>query len=228
MANKNTYFITDLKGIFIAPGPTLGKLMGKKQWIISFLLICAVVFALSYVYAPAVIENLSQQLADQEIGGITKPTPLNRALVSISFLFRFLLRLTVGAFFLYLFFGIAGAKGVYANFFSVTVNAAIIGSLLPEILQFLLFLSNAKTTAVANATILFPSAAPGTWNHAILSQIDIFYLWFLFIVALGIASYAKIGKLKSILIALCYFIFRSAIVVLLSVLFAKLRGSIQI
>jgi len=173
------------------------------------------------------MKKMAEQLPDDQLASLTQPTLIKKSLVSIFKLFFFLLRLIIGAFFIYLFFGIGGAKGVFVNFFSITINASIIGSVIPELLNFALILLKTTGPIITNLTLLFPSLPSESWTYAILSQIDFFYLWFLVVIALGIASYAKLSKLKSFSTAILFFLFRSTIFVLLSILAIKLATSLQ-
>ena len=118
-------------------------------------------------------------------------------------------------FFVYLFFGIGGSKGMYVNFFSLTVNAAIVGVLIPMIIKFVFFIFSINVGLFSNITVFFPSLHPESWRYVILSQIDIFYLWFVVIIALGVSVYSKMKKNKAIFISLLFFLFRSTVMVLI-------------
>ena len=141
MIDKLSSMLTDLRGIVIKPGVTLGKMMEKKQWMAMFLLICVITLIISYYSAPETLKQMSEQLPEDYANGFAKPSVLKKSFLSVFSVFLLFFQLIIGTFFIYLFFGIGGSKGEYANFFSLTVNAAVVGTLIPMTIRgiFLLF-----------------------------------------------------------------------------------------
>lgn len=225
-------YLKDLKGIISSPGPTLGKLMEKKQWTATLVLILAFVFIFSYMTAPAKIAKSQELLQESEIAdyvpedqleNFQKITGTKRIMVSLWAVFIAFVILAVASFFIYLFYGIGGAEGVYSNYFSIVVNASIIDTVLPLILGILSVLSGIGIAAYSNlANIL--NLFPNTITYLIVSQFDIFHIWYLIAVALGIAVFSKISQKKSLIIVLVYFIFTAILKILFSYLSIKILG----
>ena len=170
---------------------------------------------------------MSEQLPEDYVSGLAKPSVFNKTFISIFKVFFLFLRIAVGAFFIYLFFGIGGVKGVYVNFFSITVAASVVGTLIPMIIRAAFLLVNTGNDFSLNLTLLFPSMSPLTWKYAILSQFELFYLWFVVLIALGVSYYSKMNKIKTLFISVLFFLFRSAIAVLLYMLVIKMKNSVQ-
>ena len=230
MIDKLSSMLTDLRGIVIKPGVTLGKMMEKKQWMAMFLLICVITLIISYYSAPETLKQMSEQLPEDYANGFAKPSVLKKSFLSVFSVFLLFFQLIIGTFFIYLFFGIGGSKGEYANFFSLTVNAAVVGTLIPMTIRgiFLLFDYYIKDDKFLNLTVFFPAIHPESWSYAILSQFEIFYLCFIVLIALGVSSYSKMGKIKTLIISILFFIFRSTVVILFYMLVSKLMHSLNI
>lgn len=226
MINKFNNFVEDVKGIITKPGITLGRLMENKQWIGAFLFICITVFVITYLSAPAIIKQLAQTLPEDQIGGLREATATAKTFVSLSMIFILFLKLVIVAFFIYLFFGIGGAEGVYVNYFSITMNAAIVGTLIPGIIQSILLLFHIKIALFSDLTVLFPGMSPESWKYVILSQFEFFSIWFIIIVALGVSTFSKMNKIKCLVISIFYFIFKSTVIILFSMLLIKLKNSL--
>jgi hypothetical protein len=215
-------FFTNLKGIFISPGHTLGKLMEKKQWVAMLIFLLTAVFIFTLVSAPGLAEKsrisgfLPEQLED--MGNISGFRLIMASLWSVIIT---LITLAIASFFCYLFYGIAGAEGTYANFFTVVVHASIIGTLIPMIMGFISLASGFSLVRLFNPAWLVP-VSPNSLGFIILTQFNLFYIWYLMVIASGIAHFSKLSFRKCLIVAITYFIFMSAIKVAFSFLFLKL------
>jgi hypothetical protein len=225
-------FLNDLKGIIVTPGSTLGKLMEKKQWIATLILILVFVFVFSYISAPAKMaqsqelleeSQMSEYLSAEELEDFQNMTGSRRIMVALWGTFITFLVLVVAAFFVYLFYGIGGTEGVYSNYFTIVVNASIIDTVLPLLLGILSILSGIGIAALSNLANLL-ALAPNTMTYLIVSQIDLFNIWYLVALALGIAVFSKISQKKSLFIAGIYFLFTTALKILFSYLSVKILG----
>jgi len=225
-------FLKDLKGILSSPGATLGKLMEKKQWVATLTLILTFVFIFSYISAPAKMAKSQELLKDSEVADyLTEEqledfqniTSTKRIMVALWAAFIALIILTVASFFIYLFYGIGGTEGVYSNYFSIVVNASIIDTILPLLLGILSFFSGIGIAAYSNlANIL--ALAPNTITFLVVSQFDIFQIWYLIAIALGVAVFSKISQKKSLIIVLIYFVFTAILKILFAYLSIKILG----
>lgn len=217
-------FIDDLKGIFITPGPTLGKLMEKKRWTAVFFLLLGLVFLFTLVSAPGLAEKsrfagvFPEQM--QDLG------PLSGFRLVMAGLWAAIITgitLTIAGFFCYLFYGIAGAEGTYVHFFTAVVQASIIGTGIPVLLGFI-----SLASGIPLAHLFTPAwAVPVPRNslvHIILGQFNLFYIWYLLVIAAGVARFSKLTFKKCLGVAITYFLFMSSVKVAFSFLFLKLMS----
>lgn len=226
-------FFDDLKGIFVKPGPTLGRMMTRKQWAAGFALIVVLIGIFSFITLPHEmaqssewLENsrFAEVLADQSGGAINYTSSFQRSLLTAGALFSLVLSLAVGTFFVYLFYGIGGTEGMYVNYFSLVVNASIIDTVIPAFLSMVSIPLGINLVGFTNATLFFPNLPGNTFKALLLAQLDVFSIWYLVVIAAGVAVFAGITFKKSLRIAIFYFCFRTAVIVLFSYLSMKMFG----
>jgi hypothetical protein len=215
--------IKNFKGIFTSPGPTLGKLMEKKQWLAALVLILALVFIFTYLATPELMNKArdSEYLYPEQLEYLGNISGFKLVMAGFWGMFITLLTFFAAAFLTYLFFGIARAEGTYANYFSLVVNTSLIGKALPLILSILSVLFRLPLTEFSNLAALIP-VSPGSLAFMILSKFDIFYIWYLVAMAAGVSVYSKMNLRKCLVVALLYFGFVSTVKIAFSVLFFKL------
>lgn len=218
-------FFLDMKGIFTDPGQTLGGIMERKQWIPAFFLIGIFLCIATYIIFPFQMEKSAEMLSQLNADGPTIPSAALQKIAAFAGVFFFFIQVTIVAFFLYLFYGIGGSDGVYANFLAVTVNGAIVGTLIPTVLRVFFILLRIDIEPNITPAVFMTQLQPHSWTYLIFSQFGIFTLWFMVIVAMGIGVHSKMGIRKTLAIMFVYFIFRSTILVLFAKLFAMLRDS---
>ena len=106
------------------------------------------------------------------------------------------------------------------------MNAAIIGSLIPFVIQNILTVLKINLSSISSLVVLTPHLKAESWLYQILSQLEFFSLWSLTIIAFGIAENAQMKKGKSLFIAGLYFIFKASILVLFAMLMIKLKQNL--
>jgi hypothetical protein len=217
-------FLNDLFGVFTNPGPTIGKVMDKKRWLGVFTIILLATAILTYISYPVTKaegaklirdSEMADKLSEEQLANLDKFTPAQRVIGALTLL---------GAFFVYLFFKVAGAEGIFSNYFSGVVHASLLDMFLGGILRTAL-ISLKKTMLVETGlTMFFPALDFRSLPYIILSQFDFFSIWYLLALTLGIACFAKIGPQKSIVVAVLYFLFKSLVFVSFSYFSMKLIG----
>ena len=217
--------LNDLGGIIASPGITLAKLMEKKVWVLSFILILVATFVFTFVTYPInkveqakLIRNseIADRLPEEQLANLDKFTPVQRVTSSFFQMVFIALALVIGAFFVYLFFKVANATGTYGHFFCGVVNASIIDVGLGGLLKSLLVLQKKSIFVSTSLTLLTPGSDFRSLGFQILSQFDFFSLWFLAALALGIAGFEKMPVKKSIFVTVLYFLFKSTVIVAIS------------
>lgn len=226
-------FFNDLTGVFASPGPTIGRLMDKKRWLAVFMLILlttAIVTYLSYpitkVEGAKLIRDseMASKFSEEQLDSLDKFTPAQRLIGSLTQLPLAALMMVLAAFFVYLFFKVAGAAGNFSHYFSGVVHASVLDVVLGGIIKAAL-ISVKKTMLVETGlTMFFPALDFRSLPYIILSQFDFFSVWYLAALTMGIAFFAKISLKKSITIVVLYFLFKSLFFVSFSYFSMKLMG----
>lgn len=113
-------------GIVKTPTLVLGDLMNNKKWqgVLAFLLISA--FILSFLTGPIILKlnfEKNPELYSSFSGSIGL---MGKVLMGMSGVFLYVMRLIFVTFFIYLFYSVFGAEGVFSNYFSLVVNSSFI------------------------------------------------------------------------------------------------------
>jgi hypothetical protein len=226
-------FINDFFGVIGNPAQTIARVMEKKRWqaaLAVILLVAAVCTFLIYPISKADQARLirdsdmAEKLSDEQLAGLDQYTPTGRifgALVPIVFSG---LAIVLAAFFIYLFYKVAGSEGLYVNYFSGVVHASLLDMVLGGILKCVLVMIKQTTMVHTGLTLFFPGLEIRSLPFIALSQFDFFSLWYLAALALGIAAYARISPKKSIFIAVLYFLFKSIVFIGFSYIMMKITG----
>jgi len=226
-------FLNDFIGVISSPAQTVGRAMEKKRWqavLAAILLLTAIATFLTYpitkVEQAKFIRDseMADKLSEEQLANLDKFTPGQRLTGAIFSLVFAGMMLVVAAFFVYLFFKVAGSEGNYAHYFSGVVHASILDMFLGGILKSSLVLMKKTMVVHTGLTMFFPGLDFRSLPFIILSQFDFFSIWYLAALALGIAFFAKLSPRKSFFIALLYFLFKSLVFVSFSYFSLKLMG----
>lgn len=225
--------IDDFKGVITNPASSVGRAMEQKRWPAALLLVLLVTAVCTFVTFPVTKaeqarlirdSELADRLSDEQLADLDKFTPVQRfwgALYSAAFA---ALALVVGASFVYLFFKVGGAEGLYVNFFSGVAQASVLDMVLGAILKSTLVVLKKTIMVQTGLTMFFPGMDFRSLSFIVLSQFDFFSLWYLAALALGIAAFAKISPRKSMTIAFMYFLFKSLVLIAVSYFSMKMMG----
>jgi hypothetical protein len=226
-------FFNDFMGVISSPGPTIGKLMDKKRWLAVFTLILLTTAIVTYLTYPITkVEGakfirdseMADKLSEEQLANLDKFTPTQRFIGALTQLPLAALMMLLAAFFVYLFFKVAGAEGNFSHYFSAVAYASVLDMFLGGILKATL-ISIKKTIFVHTGLTMFsPALDFRSIQSLILTQFDFFSIWYLLALALGIAYFTKISPQKSITVVVLYFIFKSLIFVSFSYFSMKLMG----
>jgi hypothetical protein len=226
-------FFSDFIGVISNPGPTIARVMDKKRWqaaLVLVLLVTAVVtfitFPVTKVEQAKIVRDsaMADKLSEEQLANLDKFTSTQRFTGSLYALVFSGLTVVVAAFFIYLFFKVAGCEGNFVNYFSGVAQASILDMFLGGILKGALILLKKSIMVQTGLTMFFPGLDFRTLPFIVLSQFDFFSIWYLAALALGIAVYAKIGLKKSISITVLYFLFKSLVFIAFSYFTMKLMG----
>jgi hypothetical protein len=219
MSDKGKFsaFLSDVAGIIRTPGNTLGTSMKEKKWVPVFLLLVITIGILTYIIHPLQMKQLSEQaratgvLSEEEASYFFSTSTFSRFMVCGLSALVITLSLIFGAFFVYLFYGIGGAEGGYANYFSLVTNASIIDVLFPVLIRILSLLTAANIAVFSKPALLFFSPDPMSLSSLILARLDVFDIWYVAAIAAGVHVFAKMSSRKSLMISILYFLFKALI-----------------
>ncbi|MBN2347001.1 MAG: YIP1 family protein [Candidatus Aminicenantes bacterium] len=226
-------FVADFIGVVGNPGQTIARAMEKRRWkaalaviLLATALITFVTFPITKAEQARFIRDseMADRFSDEQLAGLDRFTPAQRATGAAAAAFFTALALVVGAFFVYLFFKIGGAEGLYANYFSAVVQASLLDMLLGGVLRAALIMVKKTMMVHTGLTMFFPGLDIRSLSFLVLSQFDFFSLWYLAALALGIAVYARIAQRKSFFIVALYFLFKSLVFVAFSLITMKMMG----
>ena len=220
-----------MKGVFTRPGPALATAARERRFMAALLIVFLVVGFCGWLTAPLQMERSRAMLAQSSLSqymegeaGLTAHG-WQRAVIAVWVALMSLLAVVIVAFLLYLFYGVSGVEGQYANFFSLTIHAALIGTVLSRLLV---------TAGVLTNQPLMLWISPGGWAKtagiqgplvSILGQMDLFTLWFILAVALGVSAWSGISRGRSLAVALGYLVFKSVVLGLLGYFGARVMGA---
>ncbi|MBN1197308.1 MAG: YIP1 family protein, partial [Candidatus Aminicenantes bacterium] len=209
-------------GIFKTPGPTLAEAARKRRFTAAMLILLVVVAACAWISAPLQMERSRVILEQSSLSQYLEGDGINltvhgwqRMAIALWTALMSLLAVVIVAFLLYLFYGVAGVEGQYSHFFSLTVNAALIGTVLPRLIL---------TLGTILGWPVYNWISPGEWARfagmrgpavSILGQMDLFTLWFIIAVSLGVAAWSGISRRRSLGVAVAYLVFKSVVLGLL-------------
>jgi len=226
-------FSRNLLDVVRNPGKAVSQAMEKKKWVSVFLLILTVGSIATYVTYPVtkaeqakMLRNseFAARMSEEQLESLDKFTPAQRLAGSLFPIPITALTIVMAAFFVYMFFKIGGAEGGYMNFFSGVVHASVIDMLLGGIVKCVLIVSQKSLLVSTGLSLLSPTANFRSFSYLLLSQFDLFSIWYLSALALGIAQFAKISARKSFGITAGYFLFKGTVVVTFSYFTMRLIG----
>jgi len=221
-----------IKGMVTAPGQTVGQAMKQKRWLGVLLVLLVVVWVYQYLHFPILVEKLYQepttsQLIEEGILGAPKDTFLNRLFIGAGGVIFMLLGLIFAAFFLYLFYGVAGIDGTYIHFFSLEVNASIIDVFFPHLIAIIFLAIGVDAYVFSRPLLLIFSPEPQSFSYLILSWVDVFYFWHILVIAAGvhIFSEGKMSLRRSLVISGLFFLFKALVIISFSYLLIRVLGA---
>jgi len=226
-------FIDDFIGIIANPAQTIARVMEKKRWQAALAVLLLVTAACTFITFPITkVEQaklirdseMADRLSDEQLAGLDKFTPVQRVTGALYAAVFSALSIIMGAFFIYLFFKVGGAEGLYANYFSAVAHASILDVVLGGLLKSILVMAKKTLMVHTGLTMFFPGLDFRSLPFMVLAQFDFFSIWYLLALAAGIAVFAKISGKKSVFIVVLYFLFKSLILISLSYFALKLTG----
>lgn len=190
-------FFSRLIGIFISPGATVASLGPKPPWIVPFLLSMIVTGTCAWLYAPIAMQD---QMEIARKRGLEIPpqqqemmkSESGRQLVSVSIsvstgVFTGVMGLVAAGIFFLIFQVAGGGSGSFRQVLSVVSHASLI-RLLGSPLTTAMILGKDSSWAQPTLRALVPWIGSDTYLAKLLIWTNVFELWILGVIAVGIAT----------------------------------------
>ncbi len=201
-----------LVGVFFSPRKVFEYLRVKPDIWLPLILIALITIGVSFsVYDIALdqqIEKIEQndRIPDEQKDLIlnrieesrsgTKRIVSNLVIAPVSTILGYLI---VAAFFLFLGNIILGGKASFAQVFSVYLYAQLIPVILGSIVKTPIWVSQQSLSATTSLSALLPADMANSMLYRLLSNFDIFTIWFLIVFSLGFAVVYRFSQLKGYL-----------------------------
>lgn len=189
----------ELFGVLASPGAVFESLVKKPNWLMPTIFCAGVLFVI--VWLGGCWQELTQGLRVHSLLGPALISPVIVFIVSVaSTVFIYLMHVALG--------GAERSPHKFRILFSVNVHCGVI-FLLGEVINFLLVRSNLLGQYGMPVPNRFPSGldlllvsteAPNPYTAIILHSTNVFVLWYLLVLAMGIRVTTGSGKIRSAVI----------------------------
>lgn len=232
-----------LTGIIDRPAATFRAILAQRKWwmwAVPLLIVLVCFSVMTVVGAPYAVE-LARQQAEQQLNTVPpEQAEAARASIETFTSLPFILATGLGVGSLMLVIGVVAQAAIL--YFSALVAGGEVNfgsvftmSTWTRLPMAVGFLAQAAFIAIANRTVQYPglSALVGTGDLmqdgrnplvALLGRLDLFWLWHLFLVVVGLAVVARFSRSKALVLTLIYAAITLATIALPSLLFGGLMG----
>jgi Yip1 domain len=193
-------FLQRLIGIVISPGETMASIAAYPRWadMLVFTTLCvALGFYLflstdigqaAYVdQAVATMESFGQTVNEQMYAGIQGQARYAGIIQGVSIIFFSPVIAAVIAAVLFGIFTVLGGEARYSQVFSVVVHAGVI-SVLQQLFTMPVNYQRQSMTSATNLSVFLPNLAEGSFLAAFLGVIDLFWIWYVVVLAIGLGA----------------------------------------
>ncbi len=195
-------------GIFAAPRATFAALtqsIGVWDLLAPFLILVVLSVGSQVLIGPLAIEEQQQKILQSERytdeqkdvilermeGALNKPTRYVMGIVTTTIWYAILggVVMFFGAF-------ILGGQATYRDTLAVVLYASLVG-VVESIVKIPLILQMGTTKVETGLALLLPGSLDGTLIYRFFHRLDIFIMWKVFLVALGVALIYKVEEKKA-------------------------------
>lgn len=184
-------------GVFTSPGQTFASLDQKPSWIVPFII--AVVVGLIYVFLTTdiIIKDTLAQQEEQMLEQGMDSAQIDQAMATTEKFMRFsmpafavvmplVLWVVIAGVFMFVGNVVLGGTGSFKKVFSVTAWSWLI-QILGSLIMLPLVLAKETILITFSPAAMMSSAAKMTFLYQFMSKLDIFNIWFLAVLSIGLA-----------------------------------------
>ena len=235
-AEGSTNALQRLGGVLVAPTETLRSIVARPTWLVALVLITLLSVVGSFLVAPKL--DLESGMRDQfeERGGMSEEQ-IDQAIKVATTIQKFsgliaafttpITLLVISGLFL-LIFKVFGGDGGFSQFFAVTIHAWLPQTIKGILVTALIFFRDTVTVeelpALLKSNLGFlsdPKDSPMAF--ALLSSIDVFTFWTLFLLIVGFAFASRMKQSTAAIMVIVPWL----VVVLFKVAMAALQGGMS-
>lgn len=193
-------FVQRVIGVVISPGETMAGIAAAPRWL-DVLVLTTVVIAAGYglflasdvgkaAYvdqAVASIESFGQTVTSEMYTGIQRQTEYMAWIQGISILIVGPVMAVIISGILFGVFTVLGGEARFRQVFAVVVHAGVI-SLLQTLFTLPMNYQRQSMSSATNLAVFVPNLPEGSFLASMLGFIDLFLLWYLVVLAIGLAA----------------------------------------
>ncbi|BCS34571.1 hypothetical protein TBR22_A37990 [Luteitalea sp. TBR-22] len=193
-------FVQRVIGVVVSPGDTMARIAAAPRWVdvlVFTTVLVAAGFAVflssdvgkaAYVdQAVASIESFGRTVTPEMYAAIQKQASIAAALQGGTILFFSPLMAAAIAGILYGVFAVLGGEATYKQVLAVVAHAGVI-SLLQQVFSLPMNYMRQTMSSATNLAVFFPDLAEGSFLASVLGFIDLFWIWYLVVLAIGLAA----------------------------------------
>ena len=191
--------ISRLIGVITAPKATFQSIVAQPKWLGMLALLCVLSaglvggFLLTQVGQQAWLDAATaggpfgREVTDQQLAGMQRMAPFVGYFTMVSiFCFVPILYLVVSAILFAVFNAGMGGNATFKQIFAVVVHSGVVG-LLGQLFTVPMNYARGVMSSATNLTVLVPGIAETSFIGRLLGAIDIFLIWQLIVLAIGLA-----------------------------------------
>lgn len=202
-------------GIYFSPRQTFEYLRGKPKWLVPFILICLVAMISNFLARDIAIneqkervlmsDRIPEERKDEIIERIEGSAAGPQAYIQYAATPVVIFIIVVAVAALFLFFGnmLFGGQASFRQMLSMYAHAGVI-ALPAAIVKVPLMLSQQSLRVYTNLAILLPADAEQTFLHRLLAKFDLFTVWEVILLIIGVSAVYRFstGKASTIVLIL--------------------------
>ncbi len=193
-------FVKRIVGVVVGPGDTMASVAAHPRWL-DVLAFTTVVVALGFVWflsteigktayvdqAVASMEAFGRTVNEDMYAVVQRQAEYARWIQGASILFFSPLVTAAVAGILFGVFAVLGGEARYPQVLAVVSHASVI-SLLQTVFTLPLNYQRQTMSSATNLSVFFPNLADGSFLASLLGVIDLFWIWYLVVLAIGLAA----------------------------------------
>jgi hypothetical protein len=208
-----------IAGVFFSPGETFESIARRPDFVVPLIVLCVISLLVGIVFAPRVDFGAPAREAMEEKGAppeqieqVSKMSNMFGKIISYTGPITTAIVLAVLAAIFLLAFRIMGGEGNYKQAFAITTYAWYIQTLRSVIMAIVLLIRGGLTGAQELETLVRSNPAflvdmkSNPVLFSLLTNLDVFTLWWLFVTIIGFAAMSRFSKAKAAAIVICLWI----------------------